>query len=63
MGSKMSPEDVEETLPKIFDFDPDMVLAVSPNAAAPGPCRMIYQEADRMICAIKMGGHLSRRGW
>jgi len=128
-GSKMSPEDVEETLPKIFDFNPDMVVAVFPNAAAPGPrraieilseagipstvisdgpskrarkeveakglgyivvmgdpligarkefldptemaifnsnvikvlavagvYRMIYQEADRMICAIKMGG-------
>ena len=39
-GSKMSVEDVEEALPKIFDFDPDLLVLVSPNPSIPGPARV-----------------------
>ena len=36
-GSKMGAEDVEEALPKIFEFNPDLLIVISPNTALPGP--------------------------
>jgi methylenetetrahydromethanopterin dehydrogenase len=36
-GSKMGPEDVEETMPKIFELNPDLLIVISPNTALPGP--------------------------
>ena len=36
-GSKMGVDDVEEALPKIFEFDPDFLILTSPNTALPGP--------------------------
>lgn len=36
-GSKMVAEDVEEALPKIFEFDPDLFVLISPNPSIPGP--------------------------
>jgi methylenetetrahydromethanopterin dehydrogenase len=38
-GSKMSVEDIEETLPKIFEFNPHLIIFISPNAAIPGPAK------------------------
>jgi methylenetetrahydromethanopterin dehydrogenase len=38
-GSKMSAEDVEEALPKLFEFDPDFIVFISPNPAIPGPAK------------------------
>jgi len=38
-GSKMNVEDVEEALPKIFEFNPHLIVSVSPNAAIPGPAK------------------------
>jgi len=39
-GSKMGAEDVEETLPKLFEFDPDLIVFISPNPAISGPARV-----------------------
>ena len=36
-GSKMSPEDVEEAVPKIFELNPDLLIVISPNTSLPGP--------------------------
>ena len=36
-GSKMSLEDVKDALPKIFGFDPDLLVLISPNPAVSGP--------------------------
>jgi methylenetetrahydromethanopterin dehydrogenase len=36
-GSKMGPDDVEEAMPKIFEFNPDLLIVISPNASLPGP--------------------------
>ena len=36
-GSKMGPGDVEEALPKFFEFQPDLAIVISPNTALPGP--------------------------
>lgn len=39
-GSKMSAEDIEEALPKIFEFDPDLMVLISPNPSLPGPAKV-----------------------
>jgi methylenetetrahydromethanopterin dehydrogenase len=39
-GSKMSPEDVEEALPLIFEFKPDLLILISPNPSLPGPTKV-----------------------
>ncbi len=38
-GSKMNVEAVEDSIGKVFDFDPDIVLFISPNTSAPGPAK------------------------
>src|SRR4030066_2573180 len=38
-GSKMGIEDVEDALPKIFEFSPDLLIVISPNTALPGPAK------------------------
>lgn len=39
-GPKMAVEDVEETLPKIFELDPQILVLISPNPAIPGPAKV-----------------------
>lgn len=36
-GAKMGPEQVEEILPKIFDYNPDLIIFISPNPNAKQP--------------------------
>ena len=38
-GSKMNLEDVEEAFPKILEFNPDILITISPNTALPGPAK------------------------
>ncbi len=38
-GSKMGQEDVEEAVPKMLEFNPDLCVAISPNAGLPGPSK------------------------
>jgi methylenetetrahydromethanopterin dehydrogenase len=38
-GSKMAQEDVEEAVPKMLEFNPDLYAVISPNAALPGPAK------------------------
>ncbi|MGQ9624936.1 MAG: F420-dependent methylenetetrahydromethanopterin dehydrogenase [Candidatus Bathycorpusculaceae bacterium] len=38
-GSKMVAEDVEDAMPKILDFNPDLLMFISPNPAVQGPAR------------------------
>lgn len=38
-GSKMSAEDVEEALPKILEFNPDLLVLISPNPSIAGPAK------------------------
>lgn len=38
-GAKMLVEEVEEALPKIFDFNPDLIVFTSPNPAVQGPTK------------------------
>ena len=39
-GSKMGVEDVEEALPKIFEFDPNLLVFISPNPSISGPAKV-----------------------
>jgi methylenetetrahydromethanopterin dehydrogenase len=39
-GSKMGVEDIEDALPKIFEFNPDLLILTSPNTALPGPAKV-----------------------
>lgn len=39
-GSKMSAEDVEEALPKILEFKPDLLVLISPNPSIAGPVKV-----------------------
>jgi methylenetetrahydromethanopterin dehydrogenase len=43
MGSKMGVEDVEESLPKIFEFNSDLLVLISPNTSLPGPAKVREQ--------------------
>jgi methylenetetrahydromethanopterin dehydrogenase len=38
-GSKMALEDVDEALPKMMEFNPDVFVVISPNTALPGPAK------------------------
>ncbi|MDR2624454.1 MAG: F420-dependent methylenetetrahydromethanopterin dehydrogenase [Methanobrevibacter sp.] len=38
-GAKMNPEQVEEIVPKVKEFNPDFVIFISPNPGAPGPAK------------------------
>ncbi len=33
----MGPDDVEEAMPKMFEFNPDLLIVISPNTSLPGP--------------------------
>ncbi len=39
-GSKMSVEDVEEALPKVFEFNPNLLVSISPNPSISGPAKV-----------------------
>jgi len=38
-GSKMNLEDVEDAFPKILEFNPDVLVVISPNTTLPGPAK------------------------
>jgi len=38
-GSKMNVKDIEEALPQLFEFNPHLIVFVSPNTAIPGPAK------------------------
>jgi len=51
-GSKMGPDDVEEALPKMFEFNPDMMVIISPNTALPGPAKAREATSNRKLPGI-----------
>jgi methylenetetrahydromethanopterin dehydrogenase len=54
-GAKMGPEQVEEIVPKILDFDPDFVVFISPNPGAPGPARARELLSEMDVPAVIVG--------
>lgn len=51
-GSKMNVEDVEEALPKLLEFKPDLIVSISPNAAIPGPAKAREILSNKKIPSI-----------
>jgi methylenetetrahydromethanopterin dehydrogenase len=51
-GSKLSIDDVEEALPKIFEFNPDVLVLISPNPSIPGPKKVRERFCESGIPSI-----------
>lgn len=51
-GAKLDPEQAEEVARKILDFEPNLVITSSPNAALPGPGKVREIMADAGIPLI-----------
>jgi methylenetetrahydromethanopterin dehydrogenase len=51
-GSKMSVEDIEEALPKLFEFAPDLLILISPNTSLPGPTKAREKLSNTRIPSI-----------
>jgi methylenetetrahydromethanopterin dehydrogenase len=54
-GAKMNPEQIEDSVPKIADFDPEFVVFISPNPGAPGPARARELLSEMDVPAIIVG--------
>jgi len=48
----MAVEDVEETLPKIFEFNPNLLVFISPNPSIPGPAKVTEKLASSGIPSV-----------
>ncbi len=51
-GSKMGVEDVEEALPKIFEFDPNLLVSISPNPSIQGPAKVREQLSNSSVPSV-----------
>lgn len=51
-GSKMGVEDVKEALPKLFEFNPDLLVLISPNTALPGPAMAREKMAESGVPSV-----------
>lgn len=51
-GSKMVAEDVEDAMPKILDFNPDLLIFISPNPAVQGPTRARQMLLEKKIPSV-----------
>ncbi len=51
-GSKMGVKDVEETLPKLLEFNPDLLVSISPNPSIPGPLKVREEISQREIPSV-----------
>ena len=54
-GAKMNPEQVEDVVPKVDQFDPDFCIFISPNPGAPGPAKARELLSEKDIPAIIIG--------
>ncbi len=54
-GAKMKPEQIDDVVSRIADFDPDFVVFISPNPGAPGPARARELLSEMDLPAIIIG--------
>ena len=54
-GAKMNPEQVEDVVPKVEQFDPDFCIFISPNPGAPGPARARELLSEKDVPVIIVG--------
>lgn len=60
-GSKMGAEDVEEALPKLFEFDPNIIVFISPNPAIPGPAKVREILSEKGIPSVVISDGVAKR--
>ncbi len=60
-GSKMSVEDVEEALPKLFEFHPNLIIFISPNPAISGPAKVRETLFDRGVPSVVISDGVGKR--
>ncbi len=60
-GSKMGAEDVEEALPKLFEFDPNLIVFISPNPAIPGPAKVRETLSEKGIPSVVVSDGVAKR--
>lgn len=60
-GSKMAAEDVEDALPKLFEFNPNMVVLISPNPSIPGPAKAREKMASSGLPSIVISDAPAKR--
>ncbi len=60
-GSKMNLEDVQEAFPKILEFNPDMIVTISPNTALPGPSKAREQISKSHLPGIVISDSPAKR--
>lgn len=60
-GSKMGVEDIEEALPKIFEFNPDLLVFISPNPAIPGPAKAREILSKKGVPSIVISDSVAKR--
>ncbi len=60
-GSKMGVEDIEETLPKLFQFDPNLIIFISPNPAIPGPAKVRENLLNKGVPSVVISDAVAKR--
>ena len=60
-GSKMGVEDVEEALPRIFEFNPNLLVLISPNPSIPGPAKVRERFSKNDIPSVIVSDAPGRR--
>jgi methylenetetrahydromethanopterin dehydrogenase len=60
-GSKMSKEDVKDALPKILEFEPDLLVLISPNPSVSGPTMAREKAIQNKINTIVMSDAVAKR--
>ncbi len=60
-GSKMNLDDVEDAFPKILEFNPDMIVTISPNTALPGPSKAREQISKSHLPGIVISDSPGKR--
>ena len=60
-GSKMTVEDVEEALPKLFEFDPELITLICPNPSIPGPTKVREKLAASGVPSVVISDAPARR--
>jgi len=60
-GPKMGIEDVEEALPKLFEFNPDLIIFISPNPAIPGPTKVRQIILNTRVPSIVISDGVAKR--
>ena len=60
-GSKMSLEDVKEAFPKILEFNPNLLVIISPNPSVSGPAAARQMSVEKRINTIVMSDAVAKR--